>query len=433
MASKSIMLIGIVVIVVVAALALLLTQQQPQTTTPALTETPTPTPSQTPVKTVVIGAALPLTGGLESYGRTAKVAVELAVEDANKLCQNMKFDVVVEDTATSPTQALSKIQAMYGRGIKLIVGPMSSAEVSAVKSFADTNRIIIFSPSSTSPLLAVPNDYVYRIVPTDAVQSIALAELLVKLGIKKVVMVFRNDAWGKGLSDALVREARARGIEVLAVEGYDPAPGAFPTAAPAAVEKVARAVGAPAPDVAFVIISFEDDGLIVMKRAAEDPVLSRVRWIGTDGFAYSKSLIEQVGREMASVKLLGTVTAPVDTKDPKYVEFKERFKAKAGVEPKAYDPYAYDAAMMLMRIVCELGTDDPVKVRETLERWGREGRYKGVTGVVYLDEAGDRAYANYVIWGVVLKDGKPQYVDAGYFYGVERRIEVFDEGRELFK
>ncbi|MEM4838474.1 MAG: ABC transporter substrate-binding protein, partial [Pyrobaculum sp.] len=308
-----------------------------------------------------------------------------------------------------------------------------SAEVSAVKSFADTNRIIIFSPSSTSPLLAVPNDYVYRIVPTDAVQSIALAELLVKLGIKKVVMVFRNDAWGKGLSDALVREARARGIEVLAVEGYDPAPGAFPTAAPAAVEKVARAVGAPAPDVAFVIISFEDDGLAVMKRAAEDPVLSRVRWIGTDGFAYSKSLIEQVGREMASVKLLGTVTAPVDTKDPKYVEFKERFKAKAGVEPKAYDPYAYDAAMMLMRIVCELGTDDPVKVRETLERWGREGRYKGVTGVVYLDEAGDRAYANYVIWGVVLKDGKPQYVDAGYFYGVERRIEVFDEGRELFR
>ncbi|MEM4673728.1 MAG: ABC transporter substrate-binding protein [Pyrobaculum sp.] len=425
MASKSIMLIGIVVIVVLAALALLLTQQQPQTT-------PTPTPSQTPVKTVVIGAALPLTGGLESYGRTAKVAVELAVEDANKLCQNMKFDVVVEDTATSPTQALSKIQAMYGRGIRLIVGPMSSGEVSAVKSFADTNRIIIFSPSSTSPLLAVPNDYVYRIVPSDAVQSIALAELLVKLGIKKVVMVFRNDAWGKGLSDALAREARARGIEVLAVEGYDPAPGAFPTAAPAAVEKVARAVGAPAPDVAFVIISFEDDGLIVMKSAAANPVLSRVRWIGTDGFAYSKSLIEQVGREMASVKLLGTVTAP-DPKDPKYVEFKERFKAKAGVEPKAYDPYAYDAAMMLMRIVCELGTDDPVKVRETLERWGREGTYKGVTGVVYLDEAGDRAYANYVIWGVVLKDGKPQYVDAGYFYGVERRIEVFDEGRELFR
>jgi branched-chain amino acid transport system substrate-binding protein len=102
-----------------------------------------------------------LTGGLQSYGIGAKNAIELAVEDANKMCPNFEFKLLVEDTGTNPQQALQKIQTLYAKGARLIVGPMSSREVSAVKSFADMNKILIFSPSSTSPLLAIPGDWVY--------------------------------------------------------------------------------------------------------------------------------------------------------------------------------------------------------------------------------------------------------------------------------
>jgi branched-chain amino acid transport system substrate-binding protein len=88
--------------------------------------------------------------------------------------------------------------------------------------------------------------------------------------------------------------------------------------------------------------------------------------------------------------------------------------------------------MMLMQIVCAIGTDDPAKVKEALEQWGREGRYQGVTGRVFLDAAGDRAYPNYIIWGVVLEDGTPKYIDAAYYYGINRNIVIFYEGRSLF-
>ncbi len=83
--------------------------------------------------------------------------------------------------------------------------------------------------------------------------------------------------------------------------------------------------------------------------------------------------------------------------------------------------------MMLMQIVCSIGTDDPVKVRETLEQWGKEGKYEGATGKVYLDAAGDRAYPNYIIWGVALEGGTPKYVDAAYYYGTERRFSIWRE------
>jgi branched-chain amino acid transport system substrate-binding protein len=97
MASKT-LYIGIVavVVVLVAIAALLATGGRQPETTPSPTATPTPTQK----KTVYIGAALPLTGGLQSYGISAKNAIELAVEDANKMCPNFEFKLLVEDTDT---------------------------------------------------------------------------------------------------------------------------------------------------------------------------------------------------------------------------------------------------------------------------------------------------------------------------------------------
>jgi len=415
MASKTLYIgIATVVVVLVAIAALLGIGGQPQK------------------KTVYIGAALPLTGGLQSYGIGAKNAVELAVEDANKMCPNFEFKLLVEDTGTDPQQALQKLQTLYAKGAKLIVGPMSSREVSALKSFADQNKILIFSPSSTSPLLAIPDDWVYRIVPTDFAQAMAIADLLKYLGVKRAVIIYRNDAWGLGLSNAIVNETKKLGIQIVASEGYDPDPKAFPTAVPEAIRKLSARLGQPGPDAAIIFITFEDDGIAAVQAAAQDPVISKVRWIGTDGFAYSEAMIKQVGKEMAAGKMLGTVVAP-DPNDPKYQQFKQAYKAKYGKDPVAYDPYAYDAAMMLMQIVCAIGTDDPVKVRETLEQWSKEGKYQGATGKVYLDAAGDRAYPNYVIWGVALEGGTPKYIDAAYYYGTERKITVFDQGKPLFQ
>jgi branched-chain amino acid transport system substrate-binding protein len=382
-------------------------------------------------KTVYIGAALPLTGGLQYYGISAKNAIELAVEDANKMCPNFEFKLLVEDTGTDPQKALQKVLTLYAKGARLIVGPMSSREVSAVKSFADQNKILIFSPSSTSPLLAIPGDWVYRIVPTDFAQAMAIADLLKYLGVKRAVIIYRNDAWGLGLSNAIANESKKLGIQIVASAGYDPDPKAFPTAVPEVIRKLSAALGQPGSDAAIIFVTFEDDGIAAVQAAAQDPVLSKVRWIGTDGIAYSEAMIKQVGKEMAASKMLGTIAAP-DPNDPKYQQFKQAYKAKYGKDPVAYDPYGYDAAMILMQIVCAVGTDDPVKVKETLEQWGKEGKYQGATGKVYLDAAGDRAYPNYVIWGVVLEGGTPKYIDAAYYYGTDRKIVVFYEGRSLF-
>ena len=383
-----------------------------------------------PKKVVRVGALVPLTGGLASYGAGSRDAIALAVEDANKMCPGVRFEALFEDTGTDPTRALERLQALYARGARIVVGPMSSREVAAVKEFADRNKILIVSQSSTSPLLAIPGDWIYRVVPTDLAQARAIVDLLRRLNVTRAVILYRDDPWGAGLRDAVSREAAAAGVRIVAAEGYPPDPKEFPHAIPPALDKLARALGAPGTDAAVVFVSFEDDGIVAVRSADASPVLAKVRWVGTDGWAYSAALAEQAGEVLARHRTLGTIARPHPS-DPRYAEFARRYRERYGRDPVAYDPYAYDAAMMLAQIICNLGTDDPERVRAELERWGREGRYTGVTGAVYLDENGDRAFPNYIIWGVKAVEGKPRYVDAGYYYGLNRTIEEFD--REFFK
>ncbi len=129
--------------------------------------------------TITIGALLPLTGDLQSYGVRAQAAVQVAVEDVNAYLESknawFRFELKVEDTQTKPDVAVQKFNSLVAQGIKFIVGPMTSAEVKKLKDLADQNNVLIISPSSTAIELKIAGDNVFRFCPTDDVQSKAIA------------------------------------------------------------------------------------------------------------------------------------------------------------------------------------------------------------------------------------------------------------------
>ena len=114
---------------------------------------------------------------------------------------------------------------------------LTSREASGEKPFADQNKIILFSAWSTSSLLAIPNDWLYRIVGTDAKQIRAIGAILKEMGVKNVALIYRKDPYGEGLYLELQKEAAKRGFKLVSVASYDPDPKAFPQAAPEAVRK----------------------------------------------------------------------------------------------------------------------------------------------------------------------------------------------------
>jgi branched-chain amino acid transport system substrate-binding protein len=345
--------------------------------------------------------------------------------------EGIQFQLVVQDTATDPNTALQKIQSLYAQGVKFVVGPMASSEVAAIMNFADQNHIIAVSQSSTSPLLAIPKPYVFRVVPTDFYQAKAIAALLHKLNITRIVIVYRSDAWGQGLSSAIANESAKLGIEVLGSFGYDPSSSAMPAAEQAAVQKASQALGTPGPDAALVMVTFETDGVAVAQAAASDPVLSKVRWIGTDGVAGSTTLVQNAGSALAKAKFLATIASP-NPEDPRYQKFVQEFKQFCGSPPVAYDPYAYDAAMFIMSAIAYLKSTNSTAVAQLLAQWGQDGTYKGVTGPIYLDQYHDRIYASYLIVGVAIVNGTPTWINAGFYNGTTGQITIYPQGQSLF-
>ncbi|MCE4620625.1 MAG: ABC transporter substrate-binding protein, partial [Desulfurococcales archaeon] len=80
---------------------------------------------QQPV-TIKIGALLPLTGDLQSYGERAQAAVEFAVQEMNQYLKEknawFRLQLIVEDTQTKPDVAVQKFSSLVAQGVKFIVG-----------------------------------------------------------------------------------------------------------------------------------------------------------------------------------------------------------------------------------------------------------------------------------------------------------------------
>jgi len=355
---------------------------------------------------VKVGALLSLTGVLSTYGENSEAALELAEKDINDwlkaIGEEWTFKIVVEDTATDPTTAVSKIQALHGEGILFFIGPMTSAEVSEVKSYADANGLIVISQSSTSPALAIAGDSVIRFCPTDEVQGPAAARTLYTLGVRWVVPFWRGDTWGDGLEESqkasFEKILKATGEEGGFVEGirYDPSATEFSTQVAQLADIVQGLVNKYGADkVGVAYVGFEEV-LAVFTAAKDYPILSQVKWVGSDGTAGLSDLVKNADAAEFSIKtlFLSPIFAPAAS------PFKDKVKnyvhQKLGRDPDSYAYAAYDAAWVYALAFEMAKNYDSNTVKKLIPEI--VPRYMGASGNFRLDANGDRASADYELW-----------------------------------
>jgi branched-chain amino acid transport system substrate-binding protein len=353
---------------------------------------------------VPIGALLPLTGDLASFGKREQRAIEMAVQDVNKFAESIgapfRFRLIVEDTRDDPETARSRIQVLAAQGVRAIVGPLSSGETAAVKQFADANKIVIVSHGSTAVSLAIPGDYVFRLTPTDKYQGRVLARVIWQQGYRNVAVIYRNDAWGQGLYESLKTSFEALGGRVDGV-AYDPRAQDLS----GEVGRLADIVSRFGDNTAVVMMSFEDDGINIIRLSARNPVLSSKVFFGTDGSALSSRFLTEVGEEI--LKLGGNPSTNYwPASNPLQREFVRRYRDLYGENPDAYSMNAYDAVWLIALSVMLTGRYDGEAIARAIPLVAQH--YYGVTGNVILDENGDRAYGDYGIFRV---EETPQGLD----------------------
>jgi branched-chain amino acid transport system substrate-binding protein len=339
-----------------------------------------------------VGALLPLTGALASYGETSKAALEAAVA-----ANGGAIELVIRDTATTPATALEKLQELHADGIRVVIGPYASSEVNAVKQFADANGIVIVSPLSTARSLAIPGDNIYRFTPDDEQQGAAVAALAYADGVRTMVAVTRDDEGNKGLQAAM--RAAFEAVDGRVIEGttYAADQADFQDV----VRTLVRAVGS-AQDVGIYLTGFGEVGTLFEAIVdAEATALFQVPWYGSDSVALSKELVENAKAAGFAVAagypnpILGLAEADRSRWEP----VSKDLEAKLGRTPDAFALASHDALNVVLRTLRVTGADAGAQaIGAELVR--QAASFQGLTGPTTLNEAGDRTSSNYDFWAV---------------------------------
>lgn len=373
---------------------------------------------------VTIGAILSLTGDLATYGENEKVAAEFAVAQVNEFLKaagaNWTLKMVSEDTQTKPDICLQKVESLAARGIKFLVGPLSSAEIRAIKGYLDANKILAVSQSSTAPDLGVDglpatDDYVLRFAPSDKVgQGPALGRIMYSDGKRYVIPVYRGDAWGDGLEKAATERFAELGGTVLEGVRYAPEAVEFSAEASNLADKVSSAVAAYGADkVAVLHISFEE-AVTFFTASNEYAVLKTVKWYGSDGTALAGAVLsDPITRAFAlEVDYPSTIFAP--TRSAKWGLVRQHGIDVLGREPESYSYAVYDIVWAYALSILTVDKYDAEAVRTVLPTVVKS--FFGASGTIELDAAGDRQAGDYDIWAIAeISPGKFDWKHVGVY------------------
>lgn len=313
-----------------------------------------------------------------------QAALALAQEDINSLIGEPRVEVVVVGTDYDPDRALAGLEQMEAEGIQVVVGPETSTELAALKPEADRTGTIILSHCSTAGSLAIANDSIFRLTPSDKSQSKVLAQRVLATGASSLVQVFRDDIYGRDVSTGVRENA---GLPIVASLSYDPENPDFAALAATLNEKVGSGM-------VVQYSGFGEDAAAFLAAASQYPNLAQVRWIGSDGTALSREILAnpQAVAFAETVQLENPLFAvPDNAKSRRIIA---RIKARANTEVQACALASYDGVWLAYQAAVTKKSNQALRgVVPTLC-----DNFFGATGWMALDEAGDRAEATYDIW-----------------------------------
>src|SRR5436189_2006534 len=242
-----------------------------------------------------IGVLASLTGSGNSLGQDTVAALQIATDQLDAEAKanqgGYRFHLFVRDTQQDPVKALAAIKDLDKRGVQIIVGPQTSAEVAMIKPFADAHNILVISQGSTASSLAIAGDNIFRFCPNDTREAEAIVALLWHDGIRTIVPLWRNDTGNNGLHDSVQAAFQLQGGIVEAGYRYEPTTSDFSVATASVASQIENLIGGGTdPSTIGVYLAAFDEVVGVFHSAQGNTTLLNTAWYGSDGVALSAVL-----------------------------------------------------------------------------------------------------------------------------------------------
>jgi branched-chain amino acid transport system substrate-binding protein len=325
-------------------------------------------------QTVKIGLLSPQTGPIAQYAPGFEDAADVAITELNATHDgDFIFELIVNDSGCDGTQAATAAQTLIDSGVSVIVGAACSGATLGAIAVAAPAGVPMVSYASTSPAITTADDngHLFRVVPSDAQQAVALVVVASAAGASNPAVLYMTNDYGAGLGDNFASNWSG---SVCTQVGYDPTEGSYDasTLAQSVIDGGCDSV---------LLMSYATDGAAIMEALAAQGFSGKI--IGADGLA-DAAFIESFTDTTAVNGLVATRPRPGEDSTTK-TNFEAAYAAAGGADGAIYTGETYDAIKLAAAAI--VSDPDGKNILAAIKNTGTN--YSGASGTHTFDAAGD--------------------------------------------
>lgn len=169
---------------------------------------------------IKIGVTVASTGPAASLGIPERNTVSLLPTEV----AGQKIEYIVLDDATDTTVAVKNMRKLITEdNVDVVVGTSVTPGSLAMVDVAGETKTPMISVAANARIVEPvegARQWVFKTPQNDQLMAAALADAMVKQGVKTLGFIGYNDAYGEGWLNVMTEAAKAKGIEMVAVERY---------------------------------------------------------------------------------------------------------------------------------------------------------------------------------------------------------------------
>lgn len=329
--------------------------------------------TSTDSQTVKIGYLGPFTGPVAGdIGADIANGIKLAALDRPE-AGGKKIEVIYEDDGCDPkkaTTAATKLVAIDK--VKILVSVCSGATLAAAP-IAEQNKVILFTPVSTSPKITDAGDYVFRSSASSIRTAEAVSALINGFGYKKAAILFETADYTVGWKDAFIKKFSENPANTIAAaEGV--------TTNSADLKTQLLKLSQAKPDVLLLVLNSS-----ILTTTA----ITQLRDL--------KINLPVIGNEFMSVQ--SVVSNPLaegmyatiykyDSASPALASLLQKYTDTYHSSPSIaiYPALSYDGYNVILNAIDACKSDNPECLKAELYK---TSNYQGISGTITIDEKGD--------------------------------------------
>ena len=343
-----------------------------------------------------LGALLPQSGQLAFFGDRVLRGIQLAVHQYNLQNPDSRVELLVKDTEGSPEKTVTAVKELASKNVIAAIGPLLTKEAEAVAPELNKLKVPVVTPAASGEDVGRLSPWLFRNALTNSSQAAAAARYAIEQKLKKFVIFYPDDAYGKDLVRLFTRDLE-RKAEILASVAYPPDVKDFGPYVRRVIEIDLRSRKivipedeaerkklfeqyTPSFDALYLPGYAERVGLLIPQLAFYN--IKGVAMIGSNNWD-SPDLIERAGRHAEGAVFFDGFFP--ESIDPAVKTVIDAYRSAYQEEPGILSAQAYDAAAMVLSLLKE-HKDTPQAVKDGLQTLTN---FPGISGMTSFAGSGE--------------------------------------------